>query len=172
MTLDRRRFLQFGTGVTAALAAGTLAGCSDDEPAATVDGGAPGTDPAPATTAASGAPTTDAPQAEPTATSAPAETSGGTVRVGLLASPTDSLKRIDAMMADVASVRSTPSKSAPCQCTLGQESRVRDSVPTAPTPGASRRGAAQRRGTRSATRTVDPSGSASSSPGRARRETR
>ncbi|MEO1059928.1 MAG: ABC transporter substrate-binding protein [Actinomycetota bacterium] len=75
--MDRRDFLRTGSALAALLATGTLAACGDDDDS-DASGAADTTGATDDTTATTTAPTEGA-------------TGGGTVRVGLLASPTDTL---------------------------------------------------------------------------------
>ena len=84
--MDRRNFLKTGSAIAAALATGGITACGGDDDAAspTTDGTSSGSGTDPTSTAA---PSTEQGSTETSAMSA----SGGTVRVGLLAAPTDTL---------------------------------------------------------------------------------
>ncbi|MEM9517306.1 MAG: hypothetical protein AAGA42_20830, partial [Actinomycetota bacterium] len=92
--MHRRNFLRTGSAVAALLATGTLAACGDDDDTTSDSGSAPepdGTEP-PDTTGA----TTEATEAttavtEETTEETTAPVEGGTVRVGMISSPADTL---------------------------------------------------------------------------------
>ncbi len=81
--MDRRQFIQRGSALAAILAGGGLAACSSDDD---TDNGTTATDEGSSSSSASSS--ASEPAAEPDEV---IEVDGGTVRVGLLAAPTDSL---------------------------------------------------------------------------------
>ncbi|MEM8618624.1 MAG: ABC transporter substrate-binding protein [Actinomycetota bacterium] len=89
--MHRRRFIQAGSAVAGLLATGTIAACgSDDEPAAETSGTEP-PEPTASTEGATDDTTATTEPAEESATTEPASTEGGTVRVGMISSPADTL---------------------------------------------------------------------------------